>query len=271
VILSDISGHAAPKRLAAEAIRALAEGPGLDAVMLEVPADEQPYIDAFLARSEEDAAALLNRPRAVREETGTGRAFLDIYRMIWAVNQEVGAARRIRVIAADHPRWPPPEGSSPQDVAELFAGRAEHMVRRLDEELFHIMPDARVLVFVDGYMALQRTHGQLRFAGGSAHRVDWLAERLRDRAPAGIRTILVDAAASPTAVRRLPGYHGTTLHRPLRREVDRSVGVRVDEAFAGIRNPVLEASSPGLRLEILPRGYGLRDVADSYIFIRGGW
>lgn len=270
VILSDIHGQAAPKRLAAQAIRALAEGPGLDAVVLEVPADEQPYIDAFLARAEEDAAALLNRTRAVREEAGPGRSFLDIYRMIWRVNQEVGAARRIRVIAADHPRWPPPEGTSPQDLAALFAARAEHMAHRLDEELLHIMPDARVLIFVDGYLALQRSHGRLGFAGGSAVRVDWLGERLRERAPAGIRTILVDAPTSPTALRRLPGYHGTMLHRPLRREVDRSAGLRVDETFDGVRNPILETSSPGLRLEILPSGYVLRDVADSYIFLRGG-
>jgi hypothetical protein len=272
LLLSDIHGVAGPKRLAAQVIRRMAEGPGLDAVVLEVPSDEQPYIDAFLSRSEEDAAALLARPRAVREAGGGaagGRDFLDIYRAVWQVNQEVGAARRIRVIAADHPAWPPPEGASPQDIAELYSQRAEHMLQRMDDELLTLMPEARVLVFVDGYLTLQRSHGRLRFAGGADHEVHWLGELLRARAPAATRTILVDAGASPTAVRRLPEYHGTELHRSLRRSMDRSVGVRVDETFAGVRAPILESSSPGLRLEIAPSRYSLHDVADAYILLLG--
>jgi hypothetical protein len=43
--------------------------------------------------------------------------------------------------------------------------------------------------------------------------------------------------------------------------------VRLDEAFDAVRSPILEASSPGLRLEIVPGRYGLRDVADGYIFL----
>jgi hypothetical protein len=269
VLLSDIHGHPGPKRLAAEAIRLLAEGAGLDAVVLEVPSDEQPFIDAYLARAEDDATVLLGRPGAVPEEGGIGREYLEIYRMVWRVNQEVGAARRIRILAADHPDWPPPEGVGPHQVATLYTRRARHMMERMDQELFALMPDARVLVFVDGYQALQRTNGRLRFAGGADQRVEWLGELLRQRAPAATRTILVDAAASPTAARRLPRYHGTQLHRPLRRTLERSSGVRVDGAFGVVRAPVLEASSPGLRLEIEPRGYTLPDVADAYIFLRG--
>lgn len=269
VMLSDVVGHAGPKRIAAEAIRALAEGPGLDAVALEVPADEQPYIDAFLARSEEDATLLLARPGAVPDRGGTGRDYLDIYRMIWRVNQEVGAARRIRVIAIDDPSWPPAEGASPQQVAQLYAARTRHMLEQLDQQLFALMPEARVLVFVDGYMTLQRSHGELSFAGGASQRVDWLGEALRQRVPM-TRTVLIDVATSPTAARRLPEYHGTDLHRPLRRELDRSAGVRIDETFENVRAPILESSSPGLRLDIRPARYGLRDVADAYVFLRGG-
>jgi hypothetical protein len=270
VLLSDIHGHPGPKRLAAEAIRALAQGPGLDAVVLEVSSDEQPYIDAYLGRREEDATLLLGRPAALREASGAGRDFLEIYRAVWRVNQEVGPARRMRIIAADHPAWPPAEGASPQEVASLFARRASHMLQRMDEDLLSLNPEARVLVFVDGYLALQRTRGQLSFAGGSAQDVEWLGELLRQRSAAGTRTILVDAGASPTAVRRLPEYHGTEFHRALRRAVGRSAGIRIDDTFSVVRSPVLEASAPGLRLEILPRGYVLRDVADDYIFLRGG-
>jgi hypothetical protein len=269
VLLSDVAGHAAPKRLVAEAIRALAEGPGLDAVVLEVPSTEQPFIDTYLTRAEENATLLLARPAAVRQHEGLSRDYLEIYRAVWRVNQEVGAARRLRIIAADHPAWPPPEGASPQDIARLHGQRARHMLEHLDEQLLALMPDARLLVFVDGYLALQRTHGQLRFAGGDAARVEWLGELLRERAAADTRTVLVDVPVQPGAVRRLPEYHGTRFFRPLRRAVDRSVGVRIDDTFAGVRSPVLESSSPGLRLEIGPAGYTLREVADYYILLRG--
>jgi hypothetical protein len=270
VLLSDIHGHGGPKRLAAEAIRALAEGPGLDAVVLEVPADEQPYIDTYINRSEEDATLLLSRPAAVREHMGMAREYLEVYRMVWRMNQEVGAARRIRIIAADHPAWPPPEGASPQEIAERYAQRAPFMLQRMEDELLALMPDARVLIFVDGYLTLQRSHGRLSFAGGADREIPWLGELLRERAAAAPRTVLVDAATSATALQRLPHYHGTELHRPLRRAVDRSAGVRIDDTFSVIRSPILETSSPGLRLEIVPRGYVLREVADSYVFLRGG-
>lgn len=267
LVLADIPGLPGPKRLAAEAIRALATGPGLDAVVLAVPADEQPYIDAFLTRAEEDATLLLGRPRAVPDR-GAQREYLEIYRSVWQVNQEVGAARRIRIIAADPPDWPPPEGASPPAIAQGYAERAPHMMEQLDAQLFEITPEARVLVFVDGYMALQRTHGSLRFAGGDAQRVDWLAELLRQRVP--LRTVLVDAAVQPGTVQRLPEYHGTELYRPLRRAVDRSMGVRIDDTFTVARAPIHETSLPGLRLEIEPRSYTLRDVADVYVLLRGG-
>jgi hypothetical protein len=270
VLLSDIRGHAGPKRLAAEAIRALAHGPGLDAVVLEVPSTEQPYIDAYINRTEEDATLLLSRPAAVREQAGMAREYLEVYRMVWRMNQEVGAARRIRIIAADHPDWPPPEGVSPPEIAGRYALRAPYMLERMEEELLALMPDARVLVFVDGYLALQRSHGRISFAGGAAQEVHWLGELLRERAAAAPRTVLVDAAVSATAARRLPEYHGTELHRPLRRDVERSAGLRIDETFGVFRSPIMETQSPGLRLEIVPRGYSLREVADSYIFLRGG-
>lgn len=269
VLLADVYGQPGPKAVAAEAIRRLADGPGLDAVLLEVPSDEQPYIDAYLNRGQEDATVLLARPAAVREPEGVSREFLEIYRAVWQVNSEVGPARRIRVIAADMPGWPPPEGAPPEEVADLYAQRAEHMLMRLDRELFSIMPDARVLIFVDGYLALLRTHGRLTFAGGESKRVDWLGELLRQRSASDTRVVLTDAAAPTGAVLRLPRYHGTQLYRPLRRELDSSAGVRIDETFSVIRSPVLEMSAPGLRLEILPADYKLRQAADSYIFIEG--
>ncbi|HSH44369.1 MAG TPA: hypothetical protein VK966_00800 [Longimicrobiales bacterium] len=271
VLLSDVHGLPGPKRLAAEAVRALAEGPGLDAVVLAVPSGEQPYIDAYLTAGQEDATLLLNRPGAVREAFGASREFLEIYRAVWQANAELGAARQIRVIAADHPDWPPPQGASSTEAAALFAGRTEHMLQRMDEELLARIPDARLLVFVDGYMTLQRTHGEVRFAGGDPVRVDWLGETMRQRAGgAGVRTVLVDAGSGASTGHALPSYHGTSFHRSLRRELNGDVAVRTSNHFAVLADPILEASSPSVRLDILPDGVTMRDLADAYVFMESG-
>jgi hypothetical protein len=270
VLLSDVHGRTGPKRLAAESIRRLADGPGLDAVVLEVPSSEQPYIDAYLAAASEDATVLLARPAAVQAPAGAPREYLELYRAVRQVNEAVGAARRIRVIAADLEGWPPPEGVSSQEVAERYARRAEHMLTRMDEELLSVMPEARVLVFVDGYLTLRGGYGHLELAGGSTRRVEWLGEMLRRRSGPDARTVLVDVAGRGTMAERLPRYHGTRLHRPLSRELSGAAGIPATEAFGAVGDPILELSSPGLRLEIRPEGYTLDDVADGYVYLEGG-
>lgn len=268
VLLTDIRDLAAPKRIAAEAVGALAEGPGLDAVVLAVSSDEQPYIDAFLNAPQEDATALLGRPAAVQEGAGVPRAFLDIYSAVYRANEDLGAAQRIRILAVDVPGWPPQEGADPDEVARLYATRTEHMLARLDDELLARIPEARLLVFVDGYMTLQRTHGEARFAGGETVRVDWLGERLRERSPGQVRTVLLDASsAGATGLRRTPAYQGTVFHRALRRELDRDAAVRITDVFSGVRDPVIETSSPALRLDVRPDTYTLRDAGDVYVFL----
>lgn len=270
VLLSDAHDVPAMKRVAVMAIEAMARGPGLDAVAVEIPSPEQPYIDAYLGQQEENAAMLLARPDAVQERYGAPREMLEIYRTVWRLNRELGAARRIRIIAADLPTWPPPRGMAAPGVAQLYARRTEHMLARLDDEILSIKPDARILVFVDGYLALKRTYGEASYAGGDPIRIDWLGERLRQRAPHDTRSVLIDAAGAIAGVRPHPGYHGTRLFRALRREVDGTTAVRIGDAFAAIDDPVLETSMPGLRVDILPRGYSLVDAADGYILLQPG-
>lgn len=270
ILLADVHGRAGPKRVAAEVIGRLADGSGLDAVLLEVPASEQPYIDAYLAGPEDDATRLLSRPAAVQERYGMAREYLQVYRAVREANEGRSASERIRVIAGDSDAWPPVEGAAPREIGVVYAGRAEQMLTRLDRELFRIMPDARVLVFVDGYMTLQDTYGMLEFGGGEPVRVEWLGELLRRRSGSEARTVLVDVGSSVGAMQRLPNYQGTRLHRPLRRELDRPAGVRIGEALAEVEDAVLELSAPGLSLEVLPEGYRLGRAAQGYIFLPGG-
>lgn len=270
LVLGDVHGRATPKRVAAAAIRRLADGPGLDAVLLEVPASEQRYIDAYLASPEEDASQLLSRGAAVQERYGTPREYLEVYRAVRAANEGRHASERIRIVAGDSEGWPPAEGVAPRGIGELYAGRAEHMLDRLDREVFRIMPDSRVLVFVDGYMAMQHTHGLVGFGGGDPVRVEWLGELLRRRSGSNARTILMDAGSPMGAVQRLPSYQGTRLHRPLRRELNSAAGARIAGELSEVEDAILEMATPGLTLEIQPTGYPLGQVAQGYIFVPGG-
>jgi hypothetical protein len=269
VLLSDLPGRSAPKRLAAESIRRLAAGPGLDALVLEVPASEQAYIDAYL-RGASDGSALLARPAAVQEGRGIPREYLRIYEAVREVNEGLDPSRRIRIVAADVEGWPPADGAAPAELARGYAVRAGQMLRRLDEEVFSLMPDARILIFVDGYLTLQGTRGVLRFSGGESVDVDWLGELLRRRSGSDARTILLDAGAPATALQRVPAYRGTALHRALRRELSAPAASLVRGPLADVPEPVLGLATPGLTLDILPVGYRLGAAAAGYIFLTDG-
>lgn len=270
LVLGDVHGRAGPKRVAAEVIARLSEGPGLDAVLLEVPSSEQRYIDSYLAADEDDASMLLSRGAAVQERYGMAREYLQVYQAVRAANEGLNPSQRIRIIAGDVDDWPPPEGMAPRTIGQVYAGRAEHMLNRLDRELFTIMPDARVLAFVDGYLALQGTYGEIRFGGGEPVRVEWLGELLRRRSGSKARTVLLDAGTASEAMQRLPNYRGTELHRALRRELTGARGAGITGELADVEDAVLELSTPGLSLDILPTGYRFGDVAQGYVFLPGG-
>ncbi len=270
VILGDVAGRAAPKRFAAAAIGRLSREGGLDAVLLEVPASEQRYIDAYLSAAEDNASMLLSRPAAVQEQGGQAREYLRIYQAVREANKGLNASQRIRIIAAGVEDWPPPEGVAPRDLGELFARRAPEMLDRLDRGLFSIMPDARVLAFVDGYQALQGTYGEVRSSGGEPVRVEWLGELLRQRSGSRTRSILFDMGSTSDGMRQLPTFRGTRLHRPLRTALDEASGVRIRGEMADVEDAVLELSTPGLSLEILPAGTRFGEVAQGYVFLPGG-
>lgn len=270
LVLGDVHGRAAPKRVAAEAIRRLAEGPGLDAVMLEIPASEQRFIDAYMGGPEDNAAMLMSRGAAVQERYGQPAEYVRVYQAVREANAGLNPSQRIRIIAGDVDDWPPVEGAAPREIGEIYSRRAEHMLTRLDEELFSIMPDARVLIFVDGYLAMQGTSGELQFGGGEPVEIEWLGELLRRRSGSQARTVLMDAGVPTAGIQRLPNFHGTELHRVLRRELSGPTGARITGELAEVQDGVLELSSPGFSLAIRPVGYRLGDIAQAYIFLPGG-
>ncbi|HEX2167690.1 MAG TPA: hypothetical protein VHG09_10705 [Longimicrobiales bacterium] len=271
VFLSDIPSAPAPKRLAAQAIERIGLGTGLDLVVLDVDSNEQPYIDRYLATSPEDPSILLSRPRAVREGSGASREYLDIYRTVWRVNEQLGAARRIRIIAADAPGWPPERATSPADAARLFAERADHMASTVMERALARNPGARVLFLVDGLHALKSGGGRVQTGGAAPAPITWLAAQMRERFPSDVYSILVDAPPSRSINPAVAAYRGTAFADVLSRGgVPAGTALPVTNAFNDVsRSPIRTAGTTGIEFSLEPRVAPMSDLADAYIYFGG--
>ena len=269
LFMSDISTAPAPKRLAADAIERIALGPGLDLVVLDIDADEQPYIDRYLATSPEDPSILLSRPRAIREGAGASREYLDIYRTVWRVNEQLGAARRVRIVAADAPGWPPARATSPAAAAQLYSERSGHMMTAVMDRALGRNPGARVFFFVDGLHALKSGGGRVQTGGAAPGETTWLAAQLRERFPADVYTILVDAAPSRSIAADVAAYRGTAYGEVLGRGgLPSGSALRVNEAFDAVsRSPIRTVGTTGVEFSLEPRSAPISELADAYIYL----
>jgi hypothetical protein len=270
LFLSDVEDAAEPKRLAARTIAAVAKDAGLDAVVLEVPADEQPFIDKYLNSNPEDASLLFARPRAVHDQDAASREYLEIYRTVWELNQELGPGRSIRIIAADLPTWPPQRALAPRDAALAYARRDQHMADHIEQTLLGPYPRSRTLLFVNGYHALKSGQGELQVGGSKTIPVSWLAARLAEDHATEVYSVLVEGSARSGDVGPVTSYTNTRVFDIIRkssREVRAPVVVPVDEHFDFLRRGVVANSGPGLELDMLPHEYRMRDVADAYVFV----
>jgi hypothetical protein len=269
IFLADVTSAPAPKRFAARAVERLATRSGLDLVVLDVPASEQPFIDQYLATTPEDASLLLARPRAIREGDGASREFVDLYRAIWRVNAGLGAHRRVRIVAADHPSWPPHRAMSPHAAARLFGERDPHMLDAAGARALNRNPNARILFFVDGLHALKSGGGRVQTGGTTPVEVTWLAALLAERYAGQVFSILVDAVPSRVITTDAAAYSGTRLGEPLKR-----AGVRTGFALrsapaldAVARSPIRVVGTTGIEFMLEPRAAPFSRLADAYIYL----
>jgi hypothetical protein len=266
-ILSDIHESAATKQLAARAIEKIAATSGLDVLVLEVGADQQPVIDQFLNVTPEDASLLVTNERALREPGPASRAYLDIYRTVWKLNEQLGADRRIQIVAADLPGWPPARPLAPSEMARKSAERDAHMQKRI-EDVIGLNPGARVLVFITGFHALKSATGELQTGGTAAVQIAWLGSRLARRSPEEVYSFLIDAPAS-VRTPDVTAYSGTVFSEMLHGGgLSRSFVTPITAEFDAFRRPLVTRKSPGLSFEIVPRDYRLSNLADAYIYLR---
>lgn len=265
VMLSDIHNSAAVKQFAARAIERIAAGPGLDAVVLEVGEDQQPYIDQYFDRTPEDASVLMSNPKTIREPGAATRAYLDLYHTIWKINEKLGPDERIRVIAADLPGFVSDDMRSPTESAKAMAERPKHMEQVIQDKILRTIPSARILVFMTGFNTFKGGTLVLQTGGSTPVNVTPLA-RLLAASTDEAYSFIVDAPTVGTASREMVPFVGTRVAEVLQKQgVRKRFGISTTSDFDYLRHPIIEKKSPGIEFAIHPRDYTLRDAADGYI------
>lgn len=264
LFLTDVPGSETTKRLAAEAVERLARGTGVDALVVAVGVDQQAWIDGYLASQPEDVATLLARPAAAG---GPGAPLLPLYRRIRELNRELGAARSVRVVAADLPDWPPSRPVSPSQAVRRHGERMAHMLEIVEDRVLEREPRARIVFFVDGLQALRLPH-ILRTGGAAPVRIEPLASRLMALYPREVWGALVDPVPIGGGTWAVAAYRGTEAHEPLRRAAGRRpIALRTAPSHGAARDWLRISTEPGIELELVDRQTPLADVADVYIYL----
>jgi hypothetical protein len=268
LFLGDVPGAVAPKRLAADAVDTLAAAFGLDALVLDVDAREQPWIDRYLETSPEDASILVSRSRAVKEADGTASAYLDLYRRVRALNERLGPDRRVHIIAADLPDWPPERAASLGQAVERFGQRDAHMFQTVQERLLERSRRARVLFFLDGLHVL-KGRGVAVTGGTPPARVVFAAAQFDRAYPGEVYSILVDAPAVRAVGADVARYRSTGAADVLRERAagGAAVALPVDAALQLGSDAVRAIARPGVTFELTPPDYRLADLIDAYIYL----
>jgi hypothetical protein len=256
VFLGDIHPLAEPKLLVARLIREQQEGQAIDLLALEVAAEQQEWIDRYLASRPEDTRLLLDHPRTLRSHWGVSAEYLDIYRAVYRWNQD-HPMKQIRILAADLAGWPMTP-LTPHAATHGFASRDMWMAASFRKQLQH-HPDWRVLIFMGGYHGLKEIGGQVAI-GRAEDRFDrWFAGYLLDHG-AQVYTILMDA-------RQGTGEAATRVFDQLATTSRENFAVALDSTTDAVREPMYDVEQEGFLLEFRPARFALRQAVDAMVVL----
>ena len=256
VFLGDIHPLAEPKLLVSDLIRTQQEDRAIDLLALEVAAEQQEWIDRYLASRPEDASILVAHPRTLRAHWGASTEYLEIYRAVYQWN-EAHPAHPIHVLAADLRGWPIAPLTAHMATGG-FVNRDIWMAAAFRKTLLQ-HPTWRVLIFMGGYHGLKGVGGQV--AIGRVHdRFDrWFAGYLADDSTE-VYSILTDA--------RQAGTHGATrMFEHLTRAADQNFAVPLDATTDAVQEPLYDVHQEGFELEFWPSRFSLRRAVDAMVIL----
>ena len=267
VVIGDVQGMAAPKRLAQQVLGELAARSGVDGLVVDVDSALQDAFDRYTATAPEDAS-ILTRAEGLLPSGEEGRHWLELYRSVYAINEELGADRRIRILAAAPGPWPPRAALPPKAAAEAYAARGREMAERVSAQMLERTSRSRVVALVDPLQTFRTGHGELRVGGGGAIHADWFAAALAARYPVDVYSVLLDASLEGTGYPVVMQFGGTRVHERLLKAVpSEAVGMPASGPVGDYRDPVQLRTGPGVTATIMPDDHTLATLVDGYVFL----
>lgn len=267
VVIGDVPGLALPKELTARVLRALAEQRGVDALVVGVDGALQPEFDRYTATTPEDAS-ILTRATGLLPAGDEARAWLELYRTVYAINEALGADRRIRILAAAPGPWPPRAALPPKEAAQAYATRGAAMAERVSAQMLERTSRARVVALVDPLQAIRSGYGELRVGGGGAIRADWFAAELARRYPVDVYSVLLDTSLEGSGYPTVVQFSGTRVHDRLLKAIpSEAVGLPASGPIGEYHDPLELRTGPGVTASILPDEHTLATLVDGYVFL----
>ena len=256
VFLGDIHPLAEPKLLVSRLIREQREEQAIDLLALEVAAEQQEWIDHYLASAPEDTSILLNHPHTLRAHWGMSVEYLGIYRAVYQWNTD-HPQRRIRIMAADLRGWPMAP-LTPHMATGGFVNRDIWMAASFRKALQQ-HPDWRVLIFMGGYHGLKGVGGQVSIGRVYDRFERWFAGYLMEEG-AEVYTILTDA-------RQEGGHAATRMFDHLARSARDNFAIALDSTTDAVRQPLHDVDQEGFQLQFWPARFALRTAVDAMVLL----
>jgi hypothetical protein len=224
---------------------------------LEVAAEQQEWIDQYLASMPEDTRILLDHLRTLRAHWGISAEYLEIYRAVYRWNTD-HEGQSTHILAADQlgsPRVPRTPLQAIRELANRDMGMAASFRKTLQQH-----PTARVLIFMGGYHGLKGIGGEVTI-GRASHRFDrWFAGYLTDDG-ADVYTIFTDA-------RQAEDHAATRVFDDLAAISEHNFAVALDSTTDHITEPLYAVEQAGFKLEFRPSRFALRSSVDAMVMLR---
>jgi hypothetical protein len=119
-------------------------------IYMEAPSNAQPLVDRFLAASKYDPEPVIEAMRIMIVEGWPDQTWLDFFRTVWEVNQDLPKPQRLRIVFVDAAHlWKQWLTSEDMEKAERTRNQcmADNIVRDLEEHA----ADRRHALFIVGY------------------------------------------------------------------------------------------------------------------------
>ncbi len=119
-------------------------------IYMELPYNDQPLVERFLAASKYDPEAVIEMLRDVMVDGWPDQPMLDFFRTVWEVNQELPESQRLRIVLVNQ-AWPWKQIQNREDLPKYQVDRDQFMAENIARDLEEHAADKRHALFIVGY------------------------------------------------------------------------------------------------------------------------